>query len=344
MLLYAWCRYCDDLIDGQHLGRGIGDGSVTPLETLARLRDRTRAVFRGETPADPEFAALAAVVRRHEIPRGLRVAHLDGFAMDVEGRVYHSLDDTLEYCYAVAGVVGLMMAHVMGARRRTSSIRACDLRDCLSADQLVARDVVERRDGPRLSAERLAAGSAHSRFRDGADTRHRAALTGVVARLLREPSRITNRPRSGLGTCRRVQPGRSQRRYALYRAIGTEVTRRGEAAWNERAVTSRAAKLGAVIGGGSRGACRDCFRPVQGAAVTAGSVDASALSCRRPSDGRRRRAPMARHGARDDSRNESRSAATTAMNSRCYVRGAGPRTARSRGGAAIGAEIEKLNC
>ena len=39
-----------------------------------------------------------------------------GFEMDVTGRSYQSLADTLDYAYHVAGVVGVMMAMVMGVR------------------------------------------------------------------------------------------------------------------------------------------------------------------------------------------------------------------------------------
>ena len=72
VLLYAWCRHCDDLIDGQHLGRGTGDRPATPWVILARLRDQTRAVLRGETPTDPAFAAVAAVVAPAPDTGGLR--------------------------------------------------------------------------------------------------------------------------------------------------------------------------------------------------------------------------------------------------------------------------------
>lgn len=250
VLLYAWCRYCDDLIDGQRLGRGIGDRSVTPLETLARLRDQTRGVFRGETPADPAFAAFAAVVRQHEIAEAYALAHLDGFAMDVEGRVYHRFDDTLEYCYGVAGVVGLMMAQIMGARRRDILDRACDLGIAFQLTN-IARDVVEDAAIGRVYLPSDWLQEARIPASEVAQPRHRAALTGVVARLLREAEPYYELAALGIGDL----PPRSAWAIAtalrVYRAIGTEVARRGEAAWNERAVTSRAAKLGAVIGGGS---------------------------------------------------------------------------------------------
>ena len=50
------------------------------------------------------------------VPQGepLLLELLEGFAMDVDCRRYHSLEDTITYCYHVAGVVGLMMSHIMG--------------------------------------------------------------------------------------------------------------------------------------------------------------------------------------------------------------------------------------
>ena len=198
VLLYAWCRYCDDLIDGQHLGRGIGDRSVTPLETLARLRDQTRGVFRGETPADPAFAAFAAVVRRHEIPEAYALAHLDGFAMDVEGRVYHRFDDTLEYCYR-GGRRGRADDGTGHGRAATDILdRACDLGIAFQLTN-IARDVVEDAaigrvylPGDWLQEARIPASEV-------AQPRHRAALTGVVARLLREAEPYYESAALGIG-------------------------------------------------------------------------------------------------------------------------------------------------
>jgi 15-cis-phytoene synthase len=251
MLLYAWCRYCDDLIDGQHLGRlHTGGGSEMRREILAGLRERTRAVFRGEAPTEPEFAAFAVVVRRHEIPESYALAHLDGFAMDVEGRVYWQLADTLDYCYAVAGVVGLMMAHVMGVRRPDILDRACDLGIAFQLTN-IARDVVEDALIGRvyLPADWLEeAGIPASELMQ---ERHRRALAGVVARLLREAEPFYRSAAFGIGDL----PPRSAWAIAtalrVYCAIGIEVARRGPAAWDERVATSRAAKLGATVGGGA---------------------------------------------------------------------------------------------
>jgi phytoene synthase len=135
VLLYAWCRHADDLIDGQSFGSSPPSEEGSALQAqrgsaparLEQLRDLTRRALAGEPMSRPEFAGLQAVVLGRGLPADYPLALLDGFAMDVRGDTYGSLQDTLRYCYHVAGVVGLMMAHVMGVRDAATLDRACDL-------------------------------------------------------------------------------------------------------------------------------------------------------------------------------------------------------------------------
>ena len=65
-MLYAWCRHCDDQIDGQELG--FGQQSPDPAEQrriLGELIRDTEAAMAGEPTDDPVFAAY-----------GTRVLHL----------------------------------------------------------------------------------------------------------------------------------------------------------------------------------------------------------------------------------------------------------------------------
>jgi len=127
-LLYAWCRACDDLADGQTLGHAaapIGD----PAERLARIRDLTGKALAGEWTGDPAFDALKIVAAETRFPH--RFAHdlIEGFALDAKGWFPRSENDLLRYCYHVAGSVGCMMAVVMGVDPADEATldRACDL-------------------------------------------------------------------------------------------------------------------------------------------------------------------------------------------------------------------------
>ena len=112
-LLYSWCRRCDDLADGQDHGgaRHIVDDPAARLATIRALTDKALA---GEPTGDDAFDALGVVAREMAIPRRFIDDHIAGFEMDTEDWQPRHEADLLRYCYHVAGVVGCMMAVVMG--------------------------------------------------------------------------------------------------------------------------------------------------------------------------------------------------------------------------------------
>ena len=94
-LLYAWCRHCDDQIDGETLGfrtaDGAGGGRRASAQRLERLLDDTqRALARRARPRPRLPGARSASSLRHAIPERYPLELLEGFAMDVEGRRYAS--------------------------------------------------------------------------------------------------------------------------------------------------------------------------------------------------------------------------------------------------------------
>lgn len=67
-LLYAWCRYCDDEIDGQ--SGGGASVPLTPAERaarLARLRSLTKRALDREPMGEPAFQAFARVAGKHQL-------------------------------------------------------------------------------------------------------------------------------------------------------------------------------------------------------------------------------------------------------------------------------------
>lgn len=246
-LLYAWCRHCDDVIDGESLGRERRDpGSDERAVRLAQLREQTRRALRGEAMDDPVFSAFARLVREHGLPERYPLELLEGFAMDVEGRRYAGLDDVLLYCYHVAGTVGLMMAHVMNARDERSRQRAADLGIALQLTN-IARDVVDDAQAGRVYLPLAWLASAGVGPDEVADPRHRAAVADVVARLLGEADRFYASGDQGLSRL----PWRSAWAVAaargIYWEIGARVRARGARAWDRRVVVPRRAKLAWIV-------------------------------------------------------------------------------------------------
>ena len=251
-MLYAWCRHCDDVIDGQTLGhdREVLDHAEVE-QRLVGLYAQTRAAFAGEPTDDPAFAAFQEVARRRAIPERYPIELIDGFAMDVAGRRYETIEDTLDYCWHVAGVVGVMMAIVMGVKPDDLETlrRAQDLGLAFQLTN-IARDIIEDAQNDRiyLPADWLAqAGVPENAV---ADPARRAAVAGLAKRLVDAAEPYYASARWGL----RGLPFRSAWAVAaargVYREIGVKVVARGATAWDERVSTSTAEKLGLALGGG----------------------------------------------------------------------------------------------
>lgn len=137
--LYAFCREADDLID-----EGEDAGAA-----LALLRVRLDAIYQ-QSPGDRTVdRVLARIVAKHQLPRALLEALLEGFAWDASGRHYQTLSEVYAYGARVAGVVGVMMAVLMGVRSPQALARAADLGVAMQLTN-IARDVGEDARAGRL--------------------------------------------------------------------------------------------------------------------------------------------------------------------------------------------------
>ena len=247
MMLYAWCRHCDDTIDNQTAGwantgqaqRGGSDGRAR----LDSLRAQTRLAYAGHPMAHPAFAAFQDVINRFDIPMQFALDHLAGYEMDVQACRYETIDDTLRYCYRVAGVVGLMMSSVLGVRSPDALDRACDLGLAFQLTN-IARDIIDDRAIGRiyvplvwLQAQGLEPDTLHL-------PSNRQALARVAAQLVDAAEPYYASASSGL----QAMPLRSAWAIAtargVYRDIGLKVVARGPTAWDTRVRTSRGEKLG----------------------------------------------------------------------------------------------------
>ena len=137
--LYAFCREADDLID-----EGEDAGAA-----LAQLRVRLDAIYQ-QSPGDRTVdRVLARIVAKHQLPRALLEALLEGFAWDASGRHYQTVSEVYAYGARVAGVVGVMMAVLMGVRSPQALARAADLGVAMQLTN-IARDVGEDARAGRL--------------------------------------------------------------------------------------------------------------------------------------------------------------------------------------------------
>ena len=249
VLLYAWCRHCDDVIDGQQAGHDAVP--LSPAEArlrLAELRARTQTAYLATPIDDPAFAALQAVVQRHGIAREEALDLLQGFAMDVDGQHYQTFADTLQYCYHVAGVVGLMMARIMGTQDPQVLDRACDLGLAMQLTN-IARDLVDDAQVGRCYLPQQWLDEFGITVATLAEPRHRPALAVLATRLIDQAEPYYASAEAGLTALPWRSAWAVASAGAVYRRIGIRVRAAGAQAWDTRASTGKLEKLGALSGG-----------------------------------------------------------------------------------------------
>ena len=241
-LLYAWCRRCDDIADAQEKGGALGDQSDAGKRLRSIKLLTTRALDRMPT-ADVAFDAFGQVARETGITPEMADDVIAGFALDADDWRPRTEKDMMQYCYHVAGAVGVMMGVVMGVPRDDEEMldRACDLGLAFQLNN-IARDIEEDDAAGRcyLPLEWLA--EADIPPGQHMKPRFRSELVALVSRMLDIAE--THEAASRLGA--RHLPFRS--RWAvlsaarIYGAIGRKVRKRGAAAWDHRIYISGPAK------------------------------------------------------------------------------------------------------
>lgn len=104
--IYVWCRRTDELVDGPNASH------ITP-EALDQWERRLEAVFEGR-PMDVIDACLTDTVSKFPVDIQPFRDMIDGMRMDLVKPRYQTFDELYEYCYRVAGTVGLMSMPIMG--------------------------------------------------------------------------------------------------------------------------------------------------------------------------------------------------------------------------------------
>jgi len=175
--LYAFCRRLDDMVD---VADGADQGAV-PEDLAERLGRARRAVAElyletpeladprlpppdtrasgGEGPWHPaELAALVDCIQRFRVPEYPMQELISGMEMDLTIRRYDDWSQLDLYCYRVAGVVGLMMAAMLGCSEEWALGPAADLGRGMQLTNIL-RDVGEdlTRDRVYLPREELEA-------------------------------------------------------------------------------------------------------------------------------------------------------------------------------------------
>ncbi|WP_109014197.1 squalene synthase HpnC [Novimethylophilus kurashikiensis] len=105
-VIYAFARNADDFAD---------EGDLPPEQRLALLdgyRKQLDRIAAGETPEEPLFIAVAAIIREHALPIQLFHDLLDAFSQDVVKKRYENLGELMDYCRRSANPIGRLLLHL----------------------------------------------------------------------------------------------------------------------------------------------------------------------------------------------------------------------------------------
>lgn len=238
-VLYAWCRHVDDAVDAPSAERA----------GIATLQRELGDAYAGRAD-DLILAAFGEVVRRRQIPRAYPAELLAGMAMDLDGTRYATLDELITYAWRVAGVVGLMMSHVLGLDDEAALVPAAHLGIAMQLTN-VCRDVAEdwQRDRLYLPDELLArhgAGGLMHQLGQPLPTTAVVPLRGALRELLALADRYYASADRGLAALpwRAAFAIRSAR--DIYSAIGGELARRDHDVTAPRAFVPTRGKVARV--------------------------------------------------------------------------------------------------
>lgn len=240
--LYAFCRRLDDAID-----ESTDDDSRKAL--LVRSRELVEALFARQQVLDvpgfprSELEALLDTCRRFSIPATPFLELIDGMEMDLTKRRYATWSELHTYCYRVAGVVGLMMAPLLGTTDARALRHAVDLGIGMQLTNIV-RDVKEdlARGRVYLPQDELAAfGVTEADLRAG---RVSEGLTRFLRLQLERSRSLYASAEHGVPFLRGFGPRRLVRLMAsLYSGILDVIERRRFDVFTARASVSRLGKL-----------------------------------------------------------------------------------------------------
>ncbi|MBN2356682.1 phytoene/squalene synthase family protein [candidate division KSB1 bacterium] len=107
--LYHFCRHADNLID---LPRGRSRDQL--LQEVACLRKELTTAYQAGESEHAVIKPFMVIAKKFAIPIEYPLDLLNGVEMDICFKRFNTFEQLYVFCYRVAGVVGLMMTHILG--------------------------------------------------------------------------------------------------------------------------------------------------------------------------------------------------------------------------------------
>ncbi len=233
--LYSWCRHCDDQID-------LAKDANEALSRLQELKLQTHSVFQLEQQSTHPWNAFQTMVVKHRVPMTYAQDLLRGMQWDVEGAHIQSEADLIDYCYCVAGTVGLMMTHVMKLSDVKAMNQAVSLGIALQLTN-ISRDLKEDFERGRIYIPKDWMSEFNLAPEELMNLLHRSQLQKLAQRLLALADHYYEEGMSGLSALSLRAAWAVVIATYVYRDIGHQVRQGNLSIFDRRVVVSTPRKI-----------------------------------------------------------------------------------------------------
>jgi phytoene synthase len=228
--LYRFCRIIDDIAD------------ESPDLQIAKLKlGELKYSITQNTTDHPIVEDFLRLCEEYKIDRNYGITLIDGVSQDLNPVALPSTEALIQYAFRVAGVVGLMMAPILGAKKAGHAF-AIDLGIGMQLTN-IARDVLEDAQMGRryLPSEWVNTLSASAILKT--DVEHREQVQDAVKLLLNLAEEYYQSGLAGLY----YLPARNRQAIAVaayvYRDIGRKLLKNGCHYWQGRVFVSKSKKV-----------------------------------------------------------------------------------------------------
>ncbi|XZR53187.1 MAG: squalene/phytoene synthase family protein [Enterobacteriaceae bacterium] len=143
LILYSWCRYCDDIIDNEILG--FKESKFNVKKKFLNIQNfilNTQKIYCNFKTNEPHFNEIKKVIFKFNISPIFIFDHIKGYLIDLENQYFYKFEDVLNYCYHVAGVIGIIIIKIINKNCNYKILNAaCNLGIAMQLTN-ISRDVI----------------------------------------------------------------------------------------------------------------------------------------------------------------------------------------------------------
>ena len=134
--VYSFCSYIDDIVDEPNYSP---DAIKRKIERLNWWEQAIHKFYSGNID-NRILQPFEKLIHRYKIPKQYFITLIDGCKRDLIQNRYQTFDELKEYCYGVAGIVGLISIEIFGYKYEETKNYAINLGYALQLTNII-RDV-----------------------------------------------------------------------------------------------------------------------------------------------------------------------------------------------------------